>query len=402
ALHQPRHRPPRHAAALPAGGRRWVGREGVRERRAAAAHGCDGRRRGADRVPLLVGAHRVRPHQPHDRVLPVHRHPRGHLLRVDADGHERVVGVLDHDRRAVRRVEVVPRARGEPSGAVAVPGCELLQAPAVRARVALGGQGLDERQGARAHLLAVAVGHLPGRRRPRAVRVPRGPRRLRLRREPSPPLSACSPPVSVMAHGQHEDAQSAGVAVAAAEPASGARNRRSIHSHTSTPVATVTATEPIVVSAMPRAALPSTCPTVRAVPKMSPVSAPTVAESTAEITSPTAIPNPVTWPGRPTPCARSTKKLMRHPASTKTAPTIAKPSVTPPSAAGSMRPSVEFASPAASPPLTMLATTTTSVRMTVLRYQTASGTASSTAPSVTSGSEMAPEMIAPRRALRRC
>jgi hypothetical protein len=49
-----------------------------------------------------------------------------------------------------------------------------------------------------------------------------------------------------------------------------------------------------------------------------------------------------------------------------------------------------------------LATTTTSVRMTVLRYQTASGTASRTAPSVTSGSEMAPEMIAPRRALRRC
>src|SRR5207253_759734 len=59
---------------------------------------------------------------------------------------------------------------------VPVPRRELLQAPARRTGAALAGQGLDQRQGARAHLLAAAVGHVPGCRRPRALRVPRASR----------------------------------------------------------------------------------------------------------------------------------------------------------------------------------------------------------------------------------
>ena len=49
--------------------------------------------------------------EPHDRALPVHRHPGRHLLVLDADGHDVGRRVLDHRRRAVRRREVVPRTR---------------------------------------------------------------------------------------------------------------------------------------------------------------------------------------------------------------------------------------------------------------------------------------------------
>ena len=109
ALHQPRDDAPRHHAALPAGRRRRRGREGLRERRAAIAGGCHGLDRGPVRVSQVGGPHRVRPAEPHDGVLPVHRHAGGHVLRVDADRHHRQRGVLDHDRRAVRARQVVPR-----------------------------------------------------------------------------------------------------------------------------------------------------------------------------------------------------------------------------------------------------------------------------------------------------
>ena len=62
--------------------------------------------------------------------------------------------VLDHARGAVRGVEVVPRPGDDAPRAVAVPRRELLPAPAGRARAALAQPRLDERQGARAHLLA--------------------------------------------------------------------------------------------------------------------------------------------------------------------------------------------------------------------------------------------------------
>ena len=59
--------------------------------------------RGRDRLPQLERPPGVRGHEPHHRVLPVHRHPAGHLLRVDPDRHRRQRRVLDHHRRAVRR-----------------------------------------------------------------------------------------------------------------------------------------------------------------------------------------------------------------------------------------------------------------------------------------------------------
>ena len=63
--------------------------------------------------------------------------------------------------RAVRRLEVVPRAGDDPARAVTLPGRQLLQAPAGRPRPALEEPRLDQRQGARAHLLAAAVRHVP-------------------------------------------------------------------------------------------------------------------------------------------------------------------------------------------------------------------------------------------------
>ncbi len=84
--------------------------------------------------------------------------------------------------RAVRRLEVVPRPRDHAARAVTLPRRQLLQAPAGRARPALEEPRLDQRQGARAHLLAAAVRHLPRCRRPRAVRVPGD---ARVRAEPA-------------------------------------------------------------------------------------------------------------------------------------------------------------------------------------------------------------------------
>jgi transcriptional regulator with XRE-family HTH domain len=151
--------------------------EGVRERRPAAADGCHRIGRGRDRLPALERPAGLRAHQPHDGVLSIHRHTERHVLRVDADRHERRERrVLDHDRGAVRRREVLPRPGDHPPRAVTLPRRELLPPPARRPRRALAGQGVVERQGARAHLLAAAVGNLPGRRRSRALRVPRGPR----------------------------------------------------------------------------------------------------------------------------------------------------------------------------------------------------------------------------------
>ena len=103
ALHQPRHRAPRHRGALPAG----------RRRRRAVSKGYEndglplpmdvtGVDRGPDRLPALERARRVRRAQPHDRVLPVHRHPGRHVLVLDPDRHGVRRGVLDHVRRAVR------------------------------------------------------------------------------------------------------------------------------------------------------------------------------------------------------------------------------------------------------------------------------------------------------------
>src|SRR5690606_29812022 len=86
-------------------------------------------------------------------------------------------GVLDHDRGALRRVEALPGPGDDPPRDVTLPGPELLPPAAGRARGALGRPGVVEREGARAHLLAAPVGHVPGGRRSRALRVPRGARR---------------------------------------------------------------------------------------------------------------------------------------------------------------------------------------------------------------------------------
>ncbi len=77
---------------------------------------------GLDRGPVglqeVERAHGVRAHQPHDRVLPVHRHAGGHVLVRHADRAHGCRGVLDHRRRAVRAGEVVPRARDDAAGVV--------------------------------------------------------------------------------------------------------------------------------------------------------------------------------------------------------------------------------------------------------------------------------------------
>ena len=98
AADQPRDAASRHPAALPPRGRLGRDHPRVRERRPAAADGRHRRRRRPDRVPQVVGAVGVRRAEPHDRALPVHRHPRGHLLVLDADRHDVGRRVLDHRR----------------------------------------------------------------------------------------------------------------------------------------------------------------------------------------------------------------------------------------------------------------------------------------------------------------
>ena len=82
------HAASRHPAALPARRRLRRDHARLRERRPAAADGRHRRGRRPDRLPQVVGALGVRRAEPHDRALPVHRHPGGHVLVLDADRHD--------------------------------------------------------------------------------------------------------------------------------------------------------------------------------------------------------------------------------------------------------------------------------------------------------------------------
>ncbi len=93
--------------------------------------------------------------QPHDRVLPVHRHSRGHLLRLDPDRHHRERGVLHHDRRAVRASPSGSAAGRPRTGACSTcPDEGVLQASRTGAAGALGREGVVQREAARAHPVA--------------------------------------------------------------------------------------------------------------------------------------------------------------------------------------------------------------------------------------------------------
>ena len=91
--------------------------------------------------------------------------------RTDAAEFSITVGV------PVRAGEVVPRAGDDAAGGLDLPRRVVLPPRARRTRRALGRAGLAECTPARARAVAAAVGHVPGRRRRRGVRLPRGARR---------------------------------------------------------------------------------------------------------------------------------------------------------------------------------------------------------------------------------
>ena len=101
--------------------------------------------------------------------------PEGHLLGVEPDRDLIRGRVLDHDRRSVRTREVVPWPGDHEPHPFALSGCHLLPGAVERARPALGRQGVDEREAARAHPVAAAQRNFPGRRRSGVVRVSRRP-----------------------------------------------------------------------------------------------------------------------------------------------------------------------------------------------------------------------------------
>ena len=110
------------------------------------------------------------------RVLPVHRHARGHVLVHHADGLDVGGRVLDHRGGPVRRREVVPRTGHVEASRVPLPRPDLLPAARPRAGRAVGAARVAERRGARARALAAAHRRVPRRRRCRGVRVSRPPR----------------------------------------------------------------------------------------------------------------------------------------------------------------------------------------------------------------------------------
>ncbi len=119
---------------------------------------------------------RVRAHVADDGVLPVHRHPQRHLLVLDADRHGRRRGVLHLVRRAVRRRQVLPRVADRVPRGLHLPGRSMLRPARRRPRRPLAPQVVGVGPHAPAHPRAAAVGHLPGRGRRRAVRLPRAAR----------------------------------------------------------------------------------------------------------------------------------------------------------------------------------------------------------------------------------
>ncbi len=83
----------------------------VRERRRQLPDRPPGRDRGADVLPQVDLARRLRRRRPLQPVLPVHRHRQRHLLVHGACRAVERRGALGQRRRAVRRHQVVPRAR---------------------------------------------------------------------------------------------------------------------------------------------------------------------------------------------------------------------------------------------------------------------------------------------------
>ena len=110
-LHQPRDGASRHPGALPQGARVGHDHEGVRERRRELPDRPARRDRGADVLPAVDLARRLRRGRPLQPVLPVHRHRQRHLLVHGPRGAVQRGRALGQRRRALRRHEVVPRAR---------------------------------------------------------------------------------------------------------------------------------------------------------------------------------------------------------------------------------------------------------------------------------------------------
>src|SRR5690606_12978177 len=173
AAHEPHDLAPRPAGALPAGRGRRRDLQGLRERRHGLPDRLDRRDRGPASVPAVARARRVHAPRPHDRVPPVHRHAERDVLELDPDRDDDDGRLLDQLRRPLRGREVVPGPRDDDAHRLTLPRPELLPRARARARRLLVLAILAERDRARARPRPAPRRDLPGRRRPRGLRVPR-------------------------------------------------------------------------------------------------------------------------------------------------------------------------------------------------------------------------------------